>query len=377
LLRTKRRSSICLFCASVLAAIILWPLFTWQVFARGSTPGGQGADVEALIQAGHWKRARAILEPRVKAKPDDPRNCYLMAEVKMSFQDFDGALPLAQHAVDLDGKNSNFHLKLGQIFGEMAARASFYSAGPLAIKFRKEVEIAIELDPRNLDALDSMMQFKFQAPSLMGGNKDEAHALADKITLLNASEGYLAHAELADLEKNPAQVEAFFLKAVQANPRNYGAHAALAKFYSQSPHANYDEAMKQAQYALQLEPQQTEAHWILARVFTLQQRWGDVEQILANSGKDVPDDLRPFYEAAQALLEIGKEFPRAESYAKEYLSQEPEGEEPDYAEAHRLLGLVLEREGRVAEARGELTIAVQLRPNLKTAKDDLKRLENR
>jgi Flp pilus assembly protein TadD len=76
-------------------------------------------------------------------------------------------------------------------------------------------------------------------------------------------------------------------------------------------------------------------------------------------------------------LEIGKEFPRAESYAKKYLLQEPEGEEPDYAEAHRLLGLVFEREGRVAEARGELTTALQLRPNFKAAKGDLKRLENR
>jgi tetratricopeptide (TPR) repeat protein len=301
----------------------------------------------------------------------------MLAEVKMSFKDFAGALPLAQHAVDLEGKNSNFHLKLGQIFGEMAARASFFSAGSLAVKFRKEVEIAIELDPRNLDALDSMMQFKFQAPGIMGGNKDEAHVLADRITLLNASEGYLAHAELANLEKDPAQVEAFFLKAVQANPRNYGAHTALAKFYGQSPHAKYDEAAKQAQYALHLDRQQIEAHWILARVFALQQRWGDVEQTLGISEKDIPDDLRPFYEAAQALLEIGKEFPRAESYAKKYLSQEPEGEEPDYAEAHRLLGLVLEREGRVAEARGELTTALQLRPNFKAAKDDLKRLETR
>jgi tetratricopeptide (TPR) repeat protein len=377
LVRTKHHSSISLFSASVLAATILWPAFARQVFARGSIPDSQGTGAEALIQAGHYKRARAILDPQVKAHPGDPRSCYLLAEVKSSFKDFDGALPLAQHAVDLDGRNSDFHLELGKIFGEMAARASFLSAGSLAVKFRKEVEIAIELNPRNLNALDSMMQFKFRAPGLMGGNKDEARALADRILALNASEGYLAHAELADLGKNPAEVEGYFLKAVQANPRNYDAHTALAKFYSQSPHSKYPEATKQAQYALQLDPQQIEAHWILARVFALQQRWGDIEQILSNSEKHVPDDLRPFYEAAQALLEIGKEFPRAESYAKKYLSQEPEGEEPDYAEAHRLLGLVFEWEGRVEEARGELKTALRLRPNFKTAKEDLKRLENR
>jgi tetratricopeptide (TPR) repeat protein len=296
--------------------------------------------------------------------------------VKISFEDLAGALPLAQHAVDLGGMNSDFHLKLGQVYGEMAARASIFSAGVLAVKFRKEVEIAIELDPRNLDALDSMMQFKFQAPGLMGGSKDEARTLAEKITLLNASEGYLAHAKLAELEKNPAQVEAYFLKAMQANPKNYRALTGLAKFYSQPPHAKHDEAAKHAQYALQLDPNQIGAHWILARVFALQERWGDLEQTLATSEKNVPDDLRPFYEAAQALLEIGKEFPRAEGYAKKYLSQEREGEEPDNAEAHRLLGLVFEREGRKGEARAEIQTALQFRPNFKPAKDDLKRLGN-
>ncbi len=356
--------------------MMLWPLLAGLGLASVSASDPQSEDAEALIQGGHWKRARAILEPQVKTHPQDPRDCYLLAEVKMSFKDFDGALSLAQHAVDLDGKNSDFHLKLGQVYGEMAARASIFSAGSLAVKFRKEVEIAIDLDPRNLDALDSMMQFKFQAPGLMGGNKDEARALAEKITLLNASEGYLAHATLAELEKNMAQVEGYFLKAVQANAKNYGAVTALAKFYSQPPHAKYDEAPKYARDALQLDPKQIGGYWILARVFALQERWSDLEQILATSEGNVPDDLRPFYEAAQALLEAGKEFPRAESYAKKYLSQEPEGEEPDSAEAHRLLGLLFEREGRNAEARAEIQTALQLRPNFKAAKDDLKRLAN-
>jgi tetratricopeptide (TPR) repeat protein len=359
---------------SVLAFMILWPLLAGLGLARVSASEPQDEAAAALIQAGHFKKARAILAPLVDAHPDDAKGCYLLAEVKMAFQFFDGALPLAQHAVDLDGKNSDYHLKLGQIYGEMAARASFFSAGSLAIKFRKEVEIAIDLDPRNLDALNSMMQFKFQAPALMGGDKGEARALADKITLLNASEGYLAHAKLAELEKNPAQVETYFLKAVQANPRNYKALTALAKFYSQSPHAKYDEAVKHAQSAVQLAPQQIEAYWILARVFALQQRWGDLEQVLATSGKNIPDDLRPVYEAAQGLLEIGKDLPRAEGYAEKYLASDPEGEEPDSADTHLLLGLVLEKEGRNAEARAEFRHALRFRSTYKAAEDDLKRL---
>jgi len=83
------------FHASVFAAIILWPLLAGQWLARDSAPDRQGTDVEALIRSGHWKRARAILAPQVKAHPHDAKGCYLLAEVKMSFEDFDGALPLA------------------------------------------------------------------------------------------------------------------------------------------------------------------------------------------------------------------------------------------------------------------------------------------
>lgn len=127
---------------------------------------------------------------------------------------------------------------------------------------------------------------------------------------------------------------------------------------------------------MQLDAGQIGAQGILGRVYAIQERWSDLEQILATAEKNVPDDLRPYYEAAQALLELGKELPRAEGYAKKYLSQEPEGEEPDSADAHRLLGLLLEKEGRSSEARTEIQTALRLRPNFKAAKEDLKRLQD-
>jgi Flp pilus assembly protein TadD len=292
----------------------------------------------------------------------------------MAFNDLDGALDLAQRAAQLDGKSSDYHLTLGQNFGRLAAQASIFSAGPLAIKFRKEVEVSIELAPKNLDALDSMMIFKYRAPALMGGDKDEAHALAEKITSINPSAGYLAQAELAELQNNPGLEEAYFLKAVQANPGNYEAQTALANLYTQSGHAKYDEAANHAQSAMHLDPARIGSYWILARVFALEANWNDLEQILAAGEKQVPDDLRPYYESAQALLETGKDFARAENCARKYLSQEPEGEEPDSADAHRLLGLIFEREGRRNEARAEIQTALRLRPGFRDAKDDLKRL---
>ena len=361
----------------------LLPLFTMAIFLGALAPpdasvclpaGTPASEAETLIQACHWKRARAILEPEVRDHPQDARSIYLLTQVKMAFEDFSGALPLAEHAVELDGKNSNYHLILGQVYGEMAARASIFVAGSLAIKFRKEVEIALELDPQNLDALDSMMQFKFQAPGLMGGDKDQARALAAKIMSINVREGYISNSKLADLQKNIPEVERCYRKAVEADPQNYYALTLLAKFYSRSPHAQYDLAVKNAQQAAALDPLRAEAYGILARVFALQGRGIDLEPILTTAQEKVSDDLLPFYEAAQALVETGKDLSRAEGYAKRYLSQEPEGDEPGMADAHRLLGLVYEKQGRSPAARAEFETAVRLRPNFKAAKKDLARI---
>ncbi len=60
---------------------------------------------------------------------------------------------------------------------------------------------------------------------------------------------------------------------------------------------------------------------------------------------------------------------------RKYLGQEPEGEEPDAAHAHRLLGLVLEKQGRYQQAISELETAVQMNPRFKEAKEDLKRVK--
>jgi len=358
----------------IFLAILLWPLFSEYVWA--APPDQQNDTVKQLIDAEHWKRARAVLEPQFDAHREDAQTLYLLAQVKVAFNKLDEALTLAQRAVALDDKNSYYHLELGIVYGELASKASFLSAHSLAIRFRKEVELAIELDPGNLEALYAMMQFKYRAPTIIGGSKEEAHALALRIGHLDAHRGYLALAELAKLEHHQAQVEAYLLKAVQTNPKCYVGLTSLAEFYAQLTVPKYDDAIKYARYALSVDGKRVEAYWILARSYAHEQRWSDLGQILGLSAQAVPDDFRPFYEAAQGLLDVGADSPKAEDYAKKYLSEEPEAEEPDPAEAHLLLGRVLEMEGRNTLARKEIQTALLDRPDLKAAKHYLKRLDD-
>ena len=94
-----------------------------------------------------------------------------------------------------------------------------------------------------------------------------------------------------------------------------------------------------------------------------------------SSEKNVPDDFGAHYQAGKALLNSGKDLGRAERYFRKYLTIEPEGGEPPLAAAHWRLGLVLEKEGKKAEAISELEESVRMDGDFKQAKEDLKRLK--
>jgi tetratricopeptide (TPR) repeat protein len=68
--------------------------------------------------------------------------------------------------------------------------------------------------------------------------------------------------------------------------------------------------------------------------------------------------------------------PRAERYARKCLSQEPEPTSSSHAVAHWRLGLVLEKEGRKADAVAEIETATKLDPHFEQAQKDLKRLRS-
>jgi tetratricopeptide (TPR) repeat protein len=350
---------------------LLFSAFGFLVSARAADPG----KAEALIEAGHWKRARAIVEPRVAANPRDSQAVWLLSRIKLAFGDLDGALVPAQQAVALEDGNSDFHLQQAEVYGQMAARASMFAAAGLARKFKGELDASLARNPKNLDALDALMQYSYQAPGLMGGDKGKARSIADQLVQLSPVHGHLAQAELAREAKDEAKVEESLRQAVKADPKNYEAQTALAGFYTHLPRRNTEEAEKHAREALRLDPGRAKAYSTLATVLALERRWNELEAVLSASEKAVPDDLAPYFHSTNAVLEVGVELQRGEAYVRKYLGQEPEGEEPDAAHAHRLLGLVLEKQGRNQQAISELEIAVQMNPRFKEAKEDLKRVK--
>jgi tetratricopeptide (TPR) repeat protein len=347
-------------------SVLLAGLLVWPAAANEGAP-------EGLIQAGHWKRARPLVEQLYQANPGDARSAYMLSQVKAAFGDLDAAVTLAEKAVALDSNNAEYHSQLGIVCGETAEKASLFAKGGWAHRFKEETEKAAALDSKNLDARFALMEYYLQAPRLMGGSRQKAAAMAEEISRINPARGYLAQARLAQEDKDATREEAAFLKALAAAPEDYEILVATAGFYNRDTQRKYDQAEKQSRQAVKVNPGQVSAYSSLAFALAALERWPELDAALTEAEKKVPDDLSPYYQAGRALLYTGKDLPRAERYFRKYLGQEPEGEAPTLAHAHWRLGLVLEKEGRKPEAISEIQTAVRLRPDFGEAKKDLKR----
>jgi len=330
------------------------------------------SSLEALREAGHWKRLRQMAEPQA-ANPKDASAAYFLSCAKSAFGDLDGALEMAQRAVSLDSGNSQYHLQLGVAYGRKANKASFFKAMSLGGQYKNEMKKAAELDPKNIDALWELMEFYWHAPAIAGGDQKKARSTIDDIMHINPAKGYLALAELAQGKEE--DVEDYYRKAAAADPKSYDAQVRLARFYSSDQQKNYDLAEKHAQQAIAIDPGRGGSYKLMAALYARQARWHDLDSVLSEAESRVRDDLSAYFQAGLEILSAGNDPQRAERYFRKYLSQEPEAYAPHLSRGHWRLGQALEKQGRKTDAIAEFETALRLEPDLEDAKKDLKRLK--
>jgi tetratricopeptide (TPR) repeat protein len=352
--------------------VILCPLL-----AAAPVGAAPDAATRSLIDAGHWKQARAILEPRVKANPSDAEAAALLSQVRAQFGDLDGALALAEAAVTLEPKVADYHYRLAEIVGSLAQRASVFKQFGLARRFRQEAEAAIALDATHIEARVDMLEYYIQAPGIVGGDRKKADAMAEEIARIDPASGYLAKARILIETKTAGDLEGLFRQAAAVAKSagvKWEATSRLMNLYLAPKTSRPDAAEQQARMLLTIDPHRTGGYAGLAIVYATAGRLDDLDAVLADAEKAVPDSFRPFFLAGQVLVTQGKELPRAERYLRRYLTLEPEPGGPGLAHAHWRVGQALEKEGKRGDAIAELEQATKLKPDLEDAKKDLKRL---
>ena len=341
-----------------------------STFVYGGDP-----DPEALMQNGHWKRARDAAEAAYRAHPQDARAAYWLARVRDQFGDHEEALKYAEQAVQLDPKNARYHRELADVYGNIGLKSSVFKQVSLARKCRTELDAASSMNPQDVDNLEAQMVYYLEAPGIVGGDTKKALAIEDEITKINPARGYQAQADIARKQKEEGKLEQLYQKAVDADPRNYGALITLANYYLAAQHTNLNLVEKYAGEALKVNPDRVSAYVLLVQVLLKQNRGSEAAGMLAKAEAAVPDNLAPYLAAGRAMLQQGNDLQTAENYLRKYLSQPPEPGWPPLAGAHWSIGLLWEKRGDKAQARAEMETALRLKPDFEPARKDLKRLK--
>ena len=167
----------------------------------------QPTRAERLIVAGHWKQARALVEMRMLEAPNDPLANYLLSQIRNAFGDHITAQTLAERAVALDGNVAKYHRQYAEVLGVTAQHSNMLQQLFLARRFRKEIDVAIMLDPRDTQALHDLIEFYLLASGVVGGDQRKAVEIADSIAQIDLADGFLAKARIAAFNKQPAATE--------------------------------------------------------------------------------------------------------------------------------------------------------------------------
>jgi Tfp pilus assembly protein PilF len=305
------------------ARLIPSAVLTWTLYAL-PLASAQPTLAEKLIDAGHWKRARALVEARLHEAPEDALSTFLLSQIRAAFGDRESPLPLAEKAVALDPATAKYHRQAAEVLGILAQHSNLLQQLVLARRFRKELDTALALDGRDPQALRDLMEYYLLAPGVAGGDARKAAEIAARLAAIDACEGWMAQARLAEVRKDAAARQAFARRAVEAQPQNYRARMLLARL---------TRAEEDARAALELDPGRVDAYSLLASIYARRGAWSELDSTLAAASREVPGDATPFYRAAEQLMAGASQPERVRRYLRIYLAQPSEGNEPTAAQA--------------------------------------------
>jgi tetratricopeptide (TPR) repeat protein len=271
-------------------------LTTVGLFAAGSAELDRARQ---LFGRSQYKAAVEVLAPVATAN-DAPtqellgKSYFMLGEFKKSADAF-------ERATQINPNSSVYFHWLGKAQGRRAETASPILAPAHASKARAAFERAVELDGKNIEAINDLFSYYLEAPGFLGGGLNKAADLAKRIQALDPVEYHYAMAQIADKRKDYNAAESHFRRAFEMAPRQVGRIVDLARYLSNHGKAQESDAL------------------------------------FAQAEKIAPNEPRVMFEKASHLVRTKKNLPEAKTLLQKYLRSPITADDPPRSEAERLL----------------------------------------
>lgn len=266
---------------------------------------GMSAPVVDLDRARHlygrteYDEALRLLEP--SSRSSDANVQELLGKIHFMRGDYKKAVDSFERALAVNPNSSAYEHWLGRTWGRRAETSNMLLAPSYASKARQHFERAVQLDIRNIEAVNDLFTYYLEAPGFLGGGLDKAAALAKKIEAVDPIEGHYAQAQIAEKRKELKTAEQHFRQAMELAPRNAGRIIDLARFLSK------------------------------------QGREQESDALFARAEKITPNQPRLLFERASAYVRAKRNLSTAKLLIEQYLRSPLTPDDPPRAEAERLL----------------------------------------
>jgi tetratricopeptide (TPR) repeat protein len=184
----------------------------------------------------------------ISERADDAASYFLRGQDHFMLGEFKKSVDALQKATAEDATNSEYMDWLGRAYGKRAETGNPLLAPSNASRARQAFEKAVQLDPKNSEALSDLFDYYLEAPGFLGGGFDKAAQVADQLATVDPAEGYFSKAQLAQKSRQYGVAEQHLRQAIALAPRQVGRWIDLAKFLAKEGHLQEsDQAFAEAQ----------------------------------------------------------------------------------------------------------------------------------
>lgn len=223
------------------------------------------------------------------------QNYFMLGEYKKSTE-------ALEKAAAQDPNSAVLQCWLGRAYGRRAETSGPLTAPGYAGKARQALEKSVRLDPTNKEATGDLLDFYLEAPGLLGGGMDKAHALARAIGEFDPAEEHYAEAVIDEHRKDYTGAEEQLRRAMDLAPRQVSRLLALAKYLGKRGRIKESDVL--FEQAARMAPNDPKILFERAQIYVEQRRnLGEARELLQKYLRSplTPDD--PPRAQAEALLE--------------------------------------------------------------------------
>lgn len=153
--------------------------------------------VLAMIEKGELLQAEQAINMASGTQRSEAVWHYSKGRLAFARQQYSDSIKDFEQAASLDPQSVEYVIAVGYANCAEAKEANLVRSPFLARKCKAAYEKALELDSRNLNAINNLIVFHMEAPGIVGGSMAEAERLTEELMTIDLFHGYTGRLRLA------------------------------------------------------------------------------------------------------------------------------------------------------------------------------------